>query len=77
MDKRVEGFDAIWRAHWGEETQAIGWALRGSHAWCRFHTLPDSKRYPATDAEMEVILNRHFTLLTEVLHQGALGWVRR
>ncbi|WP_246273368.1 DUF3885 domain-containing protein [Phytohabitans houttuyneae] len=33
----------------------------------RFHTLPDSKRYPGTEAEYDIILARHHTVLTELV----------
>ncbi|XUK61166.1 hypothetical protein ABMA10_17160 [Plantibacter sp. RU18] len=32
----------------------------------RFHSLPDSKRYPETDAERAEVLSRHMTILTEL-----------
>jgi hypothetical protein len=35
--------------------------------WVRFHTLPGSKRYPGTEAEYDIILARHHTVLTELV----------
>lgn len=39
--------------------------------WIRIHSLPDSKRYPDTDAERNEILRRHNTVATEVLGESA------
>lgn len=35
--------------------------------WVRFHSLPESKRYPETEDEMLEVLNRHNTILAELL----------
>ncbi|OLZ44673.1 hypothetical protein BS329_35780 [Amycolatopsis coloradensis] len=37
--------------------------------WVRFHSLPESKRYPDHDAEYDVVLHRHNSILDE-LFQG-------
>lgn len=34
--------------------------------WFRIHALPESKRYPETDAEYQEILHRHNTLLADL-----------
>lgn len=34
--------------------------------WVRFHTLPGSKRYPATEDEYAIVLDRHNAVLTEL-----------
>ncbi|WP_234376979.1 hypothetical protein [Streptomyces sp. TP-A0356] len=34
--------------------------------WVRFHSLPDSKRYPASEDEYAIVLDRHNTLLDEL-----------
>jgi hypothetical protein len=70
VDTRVVEFDAQWCSIWGEDAQPIGWWLLGIEAWCRFHMLPGSKRYPDSEAEMQVILNRHVTLVSEIIEGG-------
>jgi len=37
--------------------------------WVRFHSLPESKRYPENEEEMQTILARHNTILGEMLEQ--------
>lgn len=34
--------------------------------WVRFHSLPDSQRYPNDEFEMSIVLNRHNTVLGEL-----------
>lgn len=34
--------------------------------WVRFHSLPESKRYPDDEAEYAIVLERHHTLLNEL-----------
>jgi hypothetical protein len=63
--------DTAWEARW-PTTPPVGFLLRGYHAdrWIRFHTLPDSKRYPESENEYATILNRHHTLLEELGYRG-------
>ena len=35
--------------------------------WVRFHTLPDSKRYPETEDEYRIVLSRHNSVLAELV----------
>lgn len=35
--------------------------------WVRFHSLPESKRYPENEEEMQTVLARHNTILGELL----------
>lgn len=35
--------------------------------WVRFHSLPESKRYPEDEGEYEILLHRHNTVLAELL----------
>lgn len=35
--------------------------------WVRFHSLPESKRYPENDTEMAEVLHRHNTILGDLL----------
>ncbi len=39
--------------------------------WLRIHSLPESKRYPETEAEYAELLFRHNTVATEVLGVGS------
>jgi hypothetical protein len=34
--------------------------------WVRFHSLPESKRYPDSQAEYAIELDRHYTVLSEL-----------
>jgi hypothetical protein len=46
----------------------VPYELRGvEDQWVRFHALPGSKRYPNTDAEYDIVLARHNTVLTELI----------
>jgi len=38
--------------------------------WVRFHSLPDSQRYPNDDAEMNAIIHRHNEILLSVFISG-------
>ncbi|MFF3324557.1 hypothetical protein [Streptomyces sp. NPDC002889] len=42
--------------------------FRGMYAdrWVRFHSLPDSKRYPESDAEYAIVLDRYNTILDKL-----------
>lgn len=56
--------------------QPAGWMLRdaGSLPWVRFHSLPQSKRYPDNEAEAEIILSRAEALGDAILGRGAACW---
>lgn len=61
-------FETSWaRFHHGQ--RPVGWMLRedGAANWVRFHSLPQSKRYAATDEERSIILTRQNSLAMEVL----------
>jgi hypothetical protein len=38
--------------------------------WVRFHSLPESKRYPETEAEYAIVLERHNRVLGELAQVG-------
>jgi hypothetical protein len=40
--------------------------------WIRFHTLPDSKRYPESEAEYATVLARHNAILGELVTTSAV-----
>ena len=47
----------------------ISWLLREANKeiWFRIHSLPESKRYPETPEEFEILLKRHNELASDVL----------
>jgi hypothetical protein len=53
-----------WQQHWPENSPGGHWP--DSDRRVRFHSLPGSKRYPQTEPEYTTILNRHYTVLTEL-----------
>lgn len=58
---------AVWEQRWpGSWPEAD--KLRGlfPDRWVRFHSLPGSKRYPDTEAEYEILLDRHHGVLVEL-----------
>lgn len=57
-----------WQTNWST-LAPIGYEVRGAADghWVRFHTLPESKRYPDSKAEYDEILSRHNTLLKELV----------
>ncbi|MFD7442233.1 hypothetical protein [Streptomyces sp. NPDC059909] len=46
----------------------IAHTFRGTHAdgWVRFHSLPGSKRYPESEDEYAIVLDRYNTILDEL-----------
>ncbi len=61
---------AFWSAEY-QKTLPIADDLKAHYPerWIRIHTLPGSKRWPATEEEYEIILDRH----NSVLHYLAAG----
>jgi hypothetical protein len=58
---------AAWAQMW-PESLPIAHELKETFEdeWVRFHGLPGSKRYPETDAEYAIVLDRHNTLLADL-----------
>lgn len=53
---------------WHPEAVPVGWILRHDlDRWLRIHSLPESKRYPDTDAERQRLLERHNTVADAIL----------
>lgn len=76
MSSTVQSFVNEWsRLHKGR--QPIGWVLRQDSAlpWVRFHSLPASKRYAETAAEMDIILSRGNALASEIFKETHKCWV--
>lgn len=71
-----EPFEAAWRRRY-PNARPVGFMLResGAQHWLRLHSLPESKRYPDTDAERATIIARHNTLAADVLGEGAACWL--
>lgn len=46
----------------------VGYWLRNAYRdrWVRFHSLPESKRYPETESEYQIVLHRHSSVLSEL-----------
>jgi hypothetical protein len=57
LAKVLEQLDALWAQRW-PRTPPVGHLLRDLHRdrWVRFHSLPDSKRYPDSLEEYATIL---------------------
>lgn len=56
----------LWDERW-PGCSKLPYELRGiPERWVRFHTLPQSKRYPETEAEYETVLTRHNTVLADL-----------
>jgi len=67
---------------WSAEFNAVapvGHALRNHLAdrWTRFHSLPESKRYPEDVAEREELLKRHLAVAGELFEVGEAIFVYR
>ncbi|MFD5568279.1 DUF3885 domain-containing protein [Streptomyces cadmiisoli] len=58
---------ALWRRQY-PKGPPIAHELRTSYGdrWVRFHSLPDSKRYPETEDEYDIALHRYNTVLNEL-----------
>ena len=55
----------------------VGWMMRAVQTrwWTRFHSLPLSKRYPETDDERAILLDRQNQLASDVLGEGSSSWL--
>jgi hypothetical protein len=70
-----QDFEREW-ASFHANRRPLGWMLRSdqSLAWVRFHSLPNSKRYPESDAEKDIILSRAYSLANETLGADVSCW---
>jgi len=67
MPLDVDGLSHLWARTW-PTLRPIGHELRHDRErWVRFHSLPDSKRYPETEHEYAEVLRRHNAVLTELV----------
>ncbi|MFI2363049.1 hypothetical protein [Promicromonospora sp. NPDC019610] len=64
-DGSWDWFTGAWTAGAGDAIP-VSWSVRPHNAerWVRFHSLPDSKRYADTEDEYQLLLDRHFQVLT-------------
>ncbi|MCA3040657.1 MAG: hypothetical protein ING37_08655 [Rhodocyclaceae bacterium] len=60
-----------WKNEYGEAAP-VGHVLRlrYSEDWIRFHSLPESKRYPDSEQEMDEVLRRAATVATSLFETG-------
>ncbi|MGX9294947.1 DUF3885 domain-containing protein [Tsukamurella sp. MT6.1] len=67
----VTAFDAAWTRNVGSELPYAYWLRATCHErWVRLHSLPESKQYPDTEAEYDVVLTRYLAELDD-LRAGA------
>ena len=71
MTNTRDALNTFWIEHL-ERADPLAYALRERFAdrWVRFHSLPESKRYPDTKAETAEILKRHNTLMGDLFAPG-------
>jgi hypothetical protein len=68
----TEALTTLWDQRWPGYSK-VAYRLRDIQArWVRFHTLPGSQRYPASEAEYGIVLGRHNELLTELATSRSL-----
>lgn len=65
-----DDLSALWRHQW-PECPPLADELKHAYReqWVRFHGLPESKRYPDSDAEYDIVLHRHNTVLDELFRE--------
>jgi hypothetical protein len=61
--------DTVWALNFGD-AEPVAHLLRDrfNARWVRFHSLPESKRYPDTEEEMRMVLSRHNVVLSRLAH---------
>ncbi|MFE6717656.1 hypothetical protein ACFVDU_08720 [Streptomyces albidoflavus] len=61
----------LWEQRW-PGCPPVGYKLRTAHRerWVRFHSLPESKRYPGDESEYAVVLDRYNTVLDALFAGG-------
>jgi hypothetical protein len=70
MNNRTQQFQHFWELHY-PESPPINYLFkrRFSDRWARIHSLPDSKRYPGTKSEWDILLQRQNAVIDHVLQQ--------
>jgi hypothetical protein len=69
-------FEGHWTRHY-PGVEPVGYELRnaGAQHWVRFHSLPNSKRYPDKEADWRELLARQNELAAAVLGEGQGCWL--
>ncbi|TAV74756.1 DUF3885 domain-containing protein [Rhizobium leguminosarum] len=75
MEFEAEAFCRDWKRSFANRLP-MAWQLRedGHLPWVRFHSLPESKRWPTNVADERIILERAHALGDEVLGNGCECW---
>ena len=70
MIQPIEQLDEFWAAEY-PDCPPVAFTLKWNYPerWVRFHSLPDSRRYPENEAELQTVLQRHNKIL-DVLTRG-------
>ncbi|WP_328617776.1 hypothetical protein OHS18_17580 [Amycolatopsis sp. NBC_00355] len=64
-----DDLSTLWRRQWPGCSPLADSLKQACHdRWVRFHSLPGSKRYPDTDSEYDIVLQRYNTVLDELFH---------
>lgn len=65
-----------WKTEHGKAAP-VGYVLRGRYPenWVRFHSLPESKRYPDFDWEMAEIIRRAITIAGALFDEGEVVYI--
>lgn len=76
MSPNISAFELVWKRHY-PGANPVGYMLRTSRVphWVRFHSLPQSKRYPDNEEQWETLLARQNTLADEILGEGEPCWL--
>lgn len=75
-EELVVRFGKFWWRHFNT-CGPVGYQLRSvlSERWVRFHSLPESKRYPDTERELREAIRRSTVLANEVLGRESNCWL--
>lgn len=70
-----DDFGRGWSSFYGDR-RPLSWLLREDKSlpWVRFHSLPNSKRYPDNETEKGIILSRAYSLGDAILGADAYCW---
>ncbi|WP_446681595.1 DUF3885 domain-containing protein [Amycolatopsis halotolerans] len=70
-----DDLSARWQRQWSERPSSAH-RLKDAYRdrWVRFHSLPEPRRYPGTDAEYAIVLDRYNTVLDELFRDQEV-WV--
>jgi hypothetical protein len=65
---KTQQLDELWQQYFGS-CAPVAHLLRGHFGdrWVRFHSLPESKRYPETEDEMAMVLERHNRVIGKLM----------